>query len=70
MQRSAKAGHSTGGLLTVMAEYWHRSLISHKMDIDVSAAPVHALAGHLAGAAADASGNVNVNRHLIPHLNS
>jgi len=66
MQSPAKADHGAASLLTVMAEYGNRSLISYKMHINVSAASVHALASHLARAASNASADVNVNGHLGP----
>jgi hypothetical protein len=50
----------------MMTEYGNRGIIAGKMHIDVPAATVHALAGHLAGPTPDASADINVNRHFNP----
>jgi len=36
------------------------------MNIHMSLATVHALAGHFAGTASDTSADIDINRHLIP----
>jgi len=41
-------------------------LIARKVDIHMSFASMHALAGHFAGAASDTSADIDINRHLIP----
>jgi hypothetical protein len=66
MQSAAEAGQGTICLLAMMAEYRNRGSISYKMHIDMPTACMNSLAGYLAGTAANASSNVNINRHLIP----
>jgi len=66
MQSGAKAGQGAICILAMMTEYGNRGSISDKMHIDMPAACMNSLAGYLAGTAANASTDVNINRHLIP----
>jgi hypothetical protein len=66
MQCLCETGHGAIRFLAMMAEYGNRGIIASKMHIDVPAATVHALAGHLAGPTPDASADINVNRHFNP----
>jgi hypothetical protein len=66
MQSAAKAGQGAICILAMMTEYRNRGHISDKMDIDMPASGMNSLAGYLAGTAANASADVNIDRHLIP----
>jgi hypothetical protein len=66
MQCLCETGHGAARFLAMMTEYGNRGIIAGKMHIDVPAATVHALAGHLARPTPDAPANVNVNRHFNP----
>jgi hypothetical protein len=50
----------------VVAEYGDGGDTSDEVDADVAASAVDPLARHLAGAAADASIDINMNGHLNP----
>jgi hypothetical protein len=65
VQRPGEAEHGAGGLLAVMAEYWDRGVFPHEVHIHVSTASVHPFTGDLAGPAAYAPADINVNRHFI-----
>jgi len=65
-QGPGEAGHGAGCLLTVVAEDGDRGEISDEVDGDGADPLMDALAGDLAGSAADASSDVDVNRHFSP----
>jgi hypothetical protein len=64
MKSPSEAGLGAESILAVMTEDRNRGIVTDIMNIDMPTSSVHPLAGDLAGPAANASADININRHL------
>jgi hypothetical protein len=66
MQGTREADRGAESLLAVMTKYGDGYQVLHVLHINVSSTTMLHLAGCLTGAAANASIDINIKRHLIP----